>query len=95
MLIAVSPAGEVADHFIIIVRELSAHFSQRVSLKVKLTCRIRRLRFRFLVLTQRAKGPLFWELMVVCLLKLVCRATFEALSTMFSMRHVLCSSCYA
>ena len=58
MLIAVSPAGEVADHFIIIVRELSANFSQRVSLKVKLTRRIRRLRFRFLVLPQCAKGPL-------------------------------------
>ena len=81
MLIAVSPAGEVADHFIIIVRELSANFSQRVSLKVKLTRRIRRLRFRLFVLPQCAKGPLFLHLIVGCSLmaKIIGRGLFDLL----------------
>jgi hypothetical protein len=70
MLIAVSPTGEVADNFTIAVRKLSMNFSQRVSLKVKLTRRIRRLRFRFLVLSQCAKGPLLWDSMVNCSLGL-------------------------
>jgi hypothetical protein len=89
MLIAVSPTGKIADHFIIAVRKLSVNFSQRVSLKVKLTRRIRRLRFRFFVLPQCAKRPLLWDLMVVFLLEMVSRVTFEAWSTIFSMRHVL------
>jgi hypothetical protein len=37
MLIAVFPAGKVADHFILAVRKLSANFFQCVPLKVKLT----------------------------------------------------------
>jgi hypothetical protein len=94
MLIAVSPTGNVADNFIA-VRKLSINFSQRVSLKVKLTRRIRRLRFRLFVFPQCAKGSLLWDLMVVFLLKLVSRKIFEVLSTMFSMRHVFCSSCFA
>ena len=39
MLIAVSPTGNIADHFIIVVRKLSVNFFQRVPLKVKLTGR--------------------------------------------------------
>jgi hypothetical protein len=60
-------------------------------LKVKLTSRIRRLRFRFLVLPQYAKGPLLRELIVNRMLG----GTFGAFAAMFSMRHVLNSSCYA
>jgi hypothetical protein len=97
MLIVVSPTGEVADNFIIAVRKLSVNFSQCVSLKVKLTSRIRRLRFRLFVLPQCAKRPLLWNLMVNCSLGLETMpgGTFGALPMMFSMRHVFCSSCYA
>ena len=70
MLIVVSPTGNVADNFIIAVRKLSVNFSQSVSLEVKLTRRIRRLWFRFLIFPQRAKGPLLWNLMVSCSLGL-------------------------
>jgi hypothetical protein len=59
MLIGVSPTGNIADHFIIVVRKLSVNFFQRVPLKVKLTGRIRRLWFRFLIFPQCAKGPFF------------------------------------
>jgi hypothetical protein len=94
MLIAVSPTGNAADNFIIAVRKLSINFSQRVSLKVKLTRRIRRLRFRLFVLPQCAEGPLLWNLMINCSLGLETMpgGTFDALSMMFSMRHVFCSS---
>ena len=91
MLIAVSPTGEVADNFIIAIRKLSVNFSQRVSLEVKLTRRIRRSWFRFLVLPQRTKGPLLLDLMAGCYLSLeiIPRGTFDVLSVVFSMRHVL------
>jgi hypothetical protein len=95
MLIGVSPTGNIADHFIIVVRKLSVNFFQRVPLKVKLTGRIRRLWFRFSIFSQCAKRPPLWNMIVVFLLEMVSRVTFEAWSTMFSMRHVFCSSYFA
>jgi hypothetical protein len=91
MLIAVFPAGKVADYFILAVRKLSANFFQCVPLKVKLTSRIRRFWFRFFIFSQCAKGPLLWGFIAVFLLKMVSRVTFEALSEMSSMRHLLVS----
>jgi len=98
LLIVVSPTGEIADNFVIPgIRKLSVTFSQRVSLEVKLTRRIMRSWFRFLVLPQCIKGPLLWNLMVNCGLGLETMpdGTFGAFSMMFSMRHVFCSLCFA
>jgi hypothetical protein len=80
-LIVIFPSGDIADNFIIAVRQLSVNFSQRVSLKVKLTRRIRRLRFRLFVLPQCAKGPLFLHLIVGCSLmaKIIGRGLFDFL----------------
>jgi hypothetical protein len=64
-LIVVSPSRNIAANLVTTYFiKLSRNFRQCVTLKVKLTSRIRRLRLRFLVLPQCAKGPLLRELIV-------------------------------